>query len=80
VAVAVEQPAGVDDSQTDDALGAGLEVLKVAIPGPLSFSVLGGANVEVQHVAFGVVVGVVEDRRSDGVSAHAGTATVKAAV
>src|ERR671919_1128044 len=64
-AVAVQQPAGVDDGQADDALGARLEAQDMALRSLLSFGVLGGTNVEVQHVAFGLVVGVVEDQRSD---------------
>jgi hypothetical protein len=37
----------------------------LSAPKPGSTFALGGANLEVQHVAFGVVVGVVEDQWTD---------------
>jgi len=63
VSVAVEEPEGLEHGQADDALGARLEAQDMALRGLLSFSILWGANMEVQHVAIGVVVGVVEDQR-----------------
>jgi hypothetical protein len=63
--VAVYDLACVYDGQADDPLGAWREAKDVTFRGFLAFGGLGLTNVQVQDIALGVIVGVVELERAD---------------
>ena len=63
--VAVEHLARADNRESDDLLGARGVTHDVALRGFLALGLARRPDMQIEHIALGVVVGVVDDLRAD---------------
>src|SRR5690349_15519036 len=63
--VAIENCLGAHDGQTDNVLSAGREAEDMSLWRLLALGLLRLADMQIEHVVLGVVVGVVEGDRAD---------------